>query len=141
MLQNRSVPNAQVIPELAYRDVLEAADWLCRAIGFTERLRIGDHRVQLVYGDGALVATELGENAAPDVDRATHALLVRVDDADAHRDQAAAAGARILDEPTDYPYGERQYNAEDLGGHRWTFTQSIADVDPAEWGGILIDGS
>jgi uncharacterized glyoxalase superfamily protein PhnB len=61
-------------------------------------------------------------------------VLVRVDDADAHHERAARAGARILDLPTDYPYGERQYNAEDLGGHRWTFSQSIADVDPSSWG-------
>jgi hypothetical protein len=31
---------------------------------------------------------------------------------------------------------ERQYTAEDLGGHRWTFAQSIADVAPEEWGGL-----
>jgi uncharacterized glyoxalase superfamily protein PhnB len=135
---NRSVPTASVIPELAYRDVAQAAAWLCNAFGFTERLRIGNHRVQLVLGDGAMVVTELGENAAPEADRATHSMLVRVDDADRHRDQAARAGARILDEPTDYPYGERQYNAEDLGGHRWTFSQSIADVDPTTWGGTPV---
>jgi hypothetical protein len=34
-----------------------------------------------------------------------------------------------------YPYGERQYTAEDLAGHRWTFTQAIADVAPEDWGG------
>jgi hypothetical protein len=39
--------------------------------------------------------------------------------------------------PTDFPYGERQYTVEDLAGHRWTFTQSIADVDPRDWGGIV----
>lgn len=139
MLQNRSIPKASVIPELAYSDVLEASEWLCRAFGFSERLRIASHRIQLAYGDGAMVVTELGENAAPDGDRATHSMMVRVEDADAHRERAAATGARILDEPTDYPYGERQYNAEDLGGHRWTFTQSIADVDPAEWGGTPVD--
>jgi uncharacterized glyoxalase superfamily protein PhnB len=38
-----------------------------------------------------------------------------------------------------HPYGERQYTAEDPGGHRWTFSESIADVDPADWGGTLID--
>jgi uncharacterized glyoxalase superfamily protein PhnB len=86
-----------------------------------------------------MVVTELGDNAEPEGDRATHSMLVRLDDADAHRERAAAAGARILDEPTDYPYGERQYNVEDLGGHRWTFTQSIADVNPADWGGTPVD--
>jgi uncharacterized glyoxalase superfamily protein PhnB len=139
VIANRSVPQASVIPELAYANVTEAAAWLCEAFGFTERLRIGKHRVQLVFGDGAIVAIDLGGQAVPDADRATHAVLVRVEDADAHRDRAAAAGATILDEPTDHPYGERQYNAEDLGGHRWTFSQSIADVDPTSWGGTPIN--
>jgi uncharacterized glyoxalase superfamily protein PhnB len=44
-------------------------------------------------------------------------------------------GARILDPPTNFPYGERQYVVEDLAGHRWTFTQTIADVAPEDWGG------
>ena len=139
MIANRSVPSSSVIPELAYRDVTEAAVWLCNAFGFTERLRIGNHRVQLVFGDGAMVVTELRGDASPEADRATHSMLVRVDDANAHRDQAAAAGAKILDEPTDYPYGERQYNAEDLGGHRWTVSESIADVDPTTWGGTPVN--
>jgi len=139
VIANRSVPSPSVIPELAYRDVTEAAAWLCNAFGFTERLRIGNHRVQLVLGDGAMVVTELRDDAAPEADRATHSMLVRVEDAKAHRDRAAKAGARILDEPTDYPYGERQYNAEDIGGHRWTFSESIADVDPASWGGTPVN--
>jgi uncharacterized glyoxalase superfamily protein PhnB len=71
-------------------------------------------------------------------DATTHSLLVRVEDADVHHEQAAAAGARIVSPPTDYPYGERQYTAEDPGGHRWTFSQSLADVDPADWGGVLV---
>ena len=58
----------------------------------------------------------------------------------AGNEQASRAGARILSPPTDYPYGERQYTAEDIGGHTWTFSQSIADVDPASWGGELVAG-
>jgi uncharacterized glyoxalase superfamily protein PhnB len=126
---NRSVPDVSVIPELPYRDVREAAKWLCRAFGFRERLQIGDHRAQLVYKDGAVIVIQ-GEAGS------SH-LLVRVEDADAHRAQAEAAGAKIRSEPTDWPYGERQYSAEDPGGHIWTFSESIADVDPADWGGTL----
>jgi uncharacterized glyoxalase superfamily protein PhnB len=137
VIANRSVPQATVIPELAYVDVTEAADWLCEAFGFNVRLRIGNHRVQLVLGDGAMVATEL-HGAAPRSDAATHAMLVRVEDAYRHHEQAVSAGARILSPPNDYPYGERQYTAEDLGGHHWTFSESIADVDPASWGGELV---
>jgi len=137
VIANRSVPRATVIPELAYTDVIEAADWLCEAFGFNVRLRIGNHRVQLVLGDGAMVVTELGE-ADVRSDAATHAMLVRVEDADRHHEQAVRAGARILSPPTDYPYGERQYNTEDLGGHHWTFSESIADIEPATWGGELV---
>jgi len=132
-IANRSVPSAAVIPELAYADVEEATDWLCNAFGFTVRLRMGNHRAQLVYGEGAVIVIEGGSGEA-----AEHAVLVRVEDADAHHEQALAAGARILSAPTNYPCGERQYNAEDIGGHRWTFSQSIADVDPADWGGALV---
>ena len=46
-----------------------------------------------------------------------------------------AYGARILMEPTDYEYGERQSHAEDLAGHQWTFSETLADVAPEEWGG------
>jgi uncharacterized glyoxalase superfamily protein PhnB len=139
VIQNRSVPAATVIPELAYADVAEASRWLCDIFGFRERLRIGTHRVQLVLGNGALVVTELRDDAAPESDKATHSMLVRVEDAQGHHDHAAAAGARILTPPTDYPYGERQYNVEDLGGHRWTFSQSIADADPTSWGGTPVE--
>jgi len=53
----------------------------------------------------------------------------------AHHERAQERGARILEPPADYPYGERQYTAEDLAGRRWTFSESIADVAPEEWGG------
>jgi hypothetical protein len=32
-------------------------------------------------------------------------------------------------------YGERQYNAADFHGHRWDFTETIADIAPEEWSG------
>jgi len=128
---NRSVPDAAVIPELPYPDVREAVDWLARAFGFEERLQIGDHRAQLVYEGGAVIAIR--------GDAPGSTLLVRVDDADAHHARAAEAGAKIISQPEDYPYGERQYSAVDLGGHRWTFSESIADVDPADWGGEAVD--
>jgi uncharacterized glyoxalase superfamily protein PhnB len=133
---NRSVPEASVIPELAYADVGEASEWLCRAFGFRERLRIGNHRAQLVFGNGAVIVVELRDDA--NTSERAHSLLVRVDDAQQHHDRAASHGARIVSPPTDFPYGERQYNAVDPGGHHWTFSESIADVDPATWGGTLI---
>ena len=65
--------------------------------------------------------------------------MVRVADVDAHHIRAIAAGANNVSAPADYPYGERQYSALDPEGHRWIFSQSIADVDPASWGGELLE--
>lgn len=130
MRANRSMPNSTVIPALAYADVTEAADWLCAVFGFTVRLRIGDHRVQMNVGDGAVVLTKLrGLDLAQ-----TGAVMVRVSDVD--RVHARVAAAEVAcSAPADHPYGERQFSVADLAGHVWTFSQSIADVAPEEWGG------
>jgi uncharacterized glyoxalase superfamily protein PhnB len=141
MRSNRSIPDAAVIPVLAYADVPAAAQWLCEAFGFSERLRIGDHRVQLSFGDGAVVAAGGGGAGGSASAESGSRVMVRVDDADAHCARAEQHGARIQARPTDYPYGERQYTAVDPGGHAWTFTQTIADVDPADWSGVLVEGS
>ena len=44
--------------------------------------------------------------------------MVRVADAKAHCERARAHGARIVLEPVDFEYGERQYDAADPAGHR-----------------------
>ncbi len=133
-LANRSMPPGAIIPELAYDDVDTATAWLCATFGFRERLRIGDHRRQLVYGGESVVVTNAAGRLAGD---SRHAVMVRVVDVDAHFDHARQAGARILGEPQTYFFGERQYAVEDIGGHVWTFSQSVADVAPEEWGGQL----
>ena len=135
MPTNHSMPPGPLIPELPYADVPVAARWLCSAFGFRERLRIGTHRIQLHVGAGAIVVVE--GSAIPDASGC--GVMVPVADADAHHAKAVAAGARILGEPTTYPFGERQYSALDVGGHRWTFWQSVADSDPASWGGELVN--
>ncbi len=131
------MPPGVIIPELAYPDVAEAVTWLCRAFGFVERLRIGDHRCQLVFAGGAIVVTARRSDAGA-ASGGNHAILVRVADLDEHYDRARRGGARIVATPATYPYGEKQYAADDLGGHRWTFSESVADVDPETWGGQLV---
>ena len=142
MKQNRSVPDVAVIPVLAYEDVREAVAWLTAAFGFLERVQIGDaHRAQLSFGDGALIVGDTyGQRRPPRRGELTHSVIVRVDDARAHCERARSHGATITMEPKDMPFGERQYNAEDLGGHHWTFSESIADVEPEQWGGTTVNG-
>ena len=135
MRQNRSIPDAIVIPELAYKDVLIAAKWLCDTFGFQERLQIANHRVQLLVGTGAVVVTE----RQGDLERAdfSHSVLVRIENVDQHYAKVAAMHVKIIRPPQSYPFGERQYTVEDFEGHVWTFSQTIDDVDPASWGGLL----
>ena len=129
------MPPGPVIPELTYADVPAAAQWLCTAFGFVERLRIFSHRIQLHVGSGAVVVVEAGTGGASVGSR----VMVPVADVDAHCATAVAAGAQVVGEPTTYPFGERQYSVLDPGGHRWTFSQTVADSDPATWGGELIN--
>lgn len=133
---NRSIPNAAVIPELAYTDVLAAAKWLCEHFGFQERLRIADHRVQLIASQGAVIVTQR-DPALAAIDMA-HSVLVRIQNIDEHYRKAVSKGVRILQPVKSHPYGERQYTAQDYEGHIWRFSQTLEDVDPSTWGGELI---
>jgi uncharacterized glyoxalase superfamily protein PhnB len=137
---NRSIPSSTVIPVLTYPDVREAVAWLEAAFGFAERLKIGEaHRSQLnVPGGGAVIAADVRHDRRPPLPgEASHSVVVRVEDANAHCERARAHGAQIVMEPIDFEYGERQYVAADLAGHRWTFSETLEDVDPVSWGGEL----
>ena len=133
MHTNRSMPPGVIIPEIPYKDINEAADWLGKAFGFRKRLQIGNHRFQLSFGDTSVVAIEATDSSK------SYSLMVHVDDVNRFYEQAKSMGAEIVNPPADYPFGERQCTVMDIGGHRWTFSQSIADVDPTTWGGTLYE--
>lgn len=138
---NRSAPPATVTPVLIYPDVRAAVAWLEAAFGFRERVRIGEaHRSQMGVGpDGAIVVADVrGEQAAPTPGAVTHIIKVRVEDADRAFARAVAAGARPLQEPVTYEYGERTGLVQDLAGHRWELSQTVRDVEPEEWGGVTV---
>ncbi|HXE08365.1 MAG TPA: VOC family protein [Acidobacteriaceae bacterium] len=128
MRSNRSAPPCAVIPVLIYPDPAAAAEWLAKAFGFSVRLRIANHRIQMKAGAGCFTIAE-GDAKPND----SHTTQVRIEDAIGHCNRARQNGAIILTEPTDHNYGERQYNARDFHGHRWDFTETIADVAPEDW--------
>lgn len=140
MRTNRSIPSATVIPVLIYPDVRAAVEWLSAAFGFVERIQIGnDHRSQMNVGEGGavIIGDVRRDRVPPQEGQVTHQIKVRVDDVDSHYARAREHGAQILMEPTDHEYGEREYDAADPWGHRWEFTETLEDVHPEEWGGIL----
>jgi uncharacterized glyoxalase superfamily protein PhnB len=141
VLTNRSAPPVTVTPVLIYPDVRAAVAWLQSAFGFEERVRVGEgHRAQLRVGsDGALIVADVrGEQVPPHVGIVTHIIKVRVPDVDAAFARARDSGARVLQEPTTFEYGERSCMVDDVGGHRWELTQTLRDVEPEEWGGITV---
>ncbi len=134
---------ARAVPMVSYEDVGAAVDWLSNAFGFREsgeRFSDGDGRVTHaeLSLDGATVmlgwpGPEYRSPAhhADECEQAARWLAtpfvvdgaeVEVDDVDAHEAQARAAGATIIRELEDLPFG-RLYSAADLEGHRWMFIQ------------------
>jgi uncharacterized glyoxalase superfamily protein PhnB len=152
MKLNRSAAPGPVVPTLVYPDVGQAIEWLCETFGFTERFRYGPPDAPagalLNVGPGGSVflttaragqSPDWGDEAQlspPTSTEVTHSVGVHVDDVDRHHERVAASGARVLNPPESYPFGERQYTVEDVAGHRWTFTQSVADVVVTDWGGV-----
>ena len=120
----------RIIPVLTYEDIPAAHDFLVKAFGFVAG---GIHRTpegrpihgEVRAGDAAIwlhrVAAEHQLDSPRSVDVANTGLVVHVDDVDAHYERARSAGARIDSEPVDQPYGQREYGARDLEGHRWWF--------------------
>jgi uncharacterized glyoxalase superfamily protein PhnB len=90
---------------------------------------------QLSIREGAIMLGASGATfSPPHTNEVNQYVIVRVEDVDRHFEHAKQFGARIVQPPADMPFGERVYTAEDLVGHRWTFSQSIADIAPEHWG-------
>jgi uncharacterized glyoxalase superfamily protein PhnB len=114
--------------------------WLEQSFGFAERVRIGeDHRSQMSVGDGAIILADTGGNRRPpDPEAISQSIIVRVASARAQWDRARGHGVQIVTDPTDFPFGERQWTARDPWGHHWTFSETIRDTAPEEWGGETV---
>jgi uncharacterized glyoxalase superfamily protein PhnB len=131
----------RISSSISYEDPARAIDWLCRAFGFEVRLKVeGDdgsiHHCELVFGEGVVM---LGSGSPEQAHRKsprklgganTQSMMVYVDDVDAHCARARAAGATIEKDPGVHDYGEeywtdRIYEAVDLEGHHWWFTQRL----------------
>jgi uncharacterized glyoxalase superfamily protein PhnB len=90
--------------------------------------------------EGGVVMVEGGDKAYrnPSALKQTCCSIVFfVRDVDQHYLRAKAAGAKITLEPTERPWGLRQYRAQDIEGHAWEFTQHIRDVPPEAWGATV----
>lgn len=123
-----------ITPGLLYHDAANAIEWLCRAFGFEKRLVVaGDAgsiaHAHLTLGNGGIMLSSAENHAFAEVLKTpreaggvgTQEVLVWVADIDAHCACAKAAGAHILIDIEDKPYGGRGYSCRDPEGHVWGF--------------------
>jgi uncharacterized glyoxalase superfamily protein PhnB len=135
---------SKVVPMLSYEDVGKASDWLRNAFGFQEVERFEDDgrvthaglshdgtRFEIGWPGPAYQSprhhAQTCEAARKwlEVPWIVDGVLVSVNDVDAHHERSRNAGATIIREPEDEPFG-RLYSAEDIEGHRWMFMQAAA---------------
>lgn len=143
MVTNRSVPADTVLPHVTYRNVAAASDWLAAVFGFTEHYRYGPlgspGGAQMYLADAWIMldGADTGQKSPAELGYGTQSLTVFVPDVGAHYENAKSAGALIVEDLHETPYGERQYGARDLDGHYWLFSTHVRDVNPAEWGATV----
>jgi len=126
-----------IIPCLRYDHAPRAIEFLCQAFGFARQAVFADpddpdviHHAQLVWQDRMVMvssalftphASVTGAKTPTQAGGVTMELYLVVADVDDHANRARAAGATILAEPDDKPYGGRGYAARDPEGHVWSF--------------------
>lgn len=136
-----------------YKEPWKALDWLEQAFGFERSMVITDNdgnvaHSEMRFGTGLIyVGSEWNDFVASPVAVAgknTQTIHVKLDsELDAHCARARAAGAVILQEPSDQFYGDRTYRARDLEGHHWVFGQTVRFVsreDAEKASGLRIEG-
>jgi uncharacterized glyoxalase superfamily protein PhnB len=122
----------QVTPYLLYEDGEAAIAFLTEAFGFREVDRAigaagGLHaELEVSPGGGRVYVGQppQGFRNPAEVGR-TSLVHVMVDEVDAHCERAKSAGAMLVEELTDTPFGHRRYGCRDPQGHEWYFAQVL----------------
>ena len=120
-----------IFPAVRYRDADVALEWLKRAFSFEEKAAYrGDdgtiQHAELELGNGIVMFGQHSDDGwlggqTPAPLSSTVSIYAVVPDPDEHYRRAVDAGARIVREIEDQPYGSREYSARDLEGNLWSF--------------------
>jgi uncharacterized glyoxalase superfamily protein PhnB len=142
-MKNRSVPTAIMLPHVVYDNVAEACEWLARVFGFTEYYRHGQpvSGIQMYLGDAYIMLSSPREGrleSPAKLGYGTQMLTIIVPDVESHYAKTKSEGGSIWEELHETIYGERQYGARDLEGHRWLFSQHVRNVNPESWGAKVV---
>ena len=129
-----STPEPMICVSLRYADAPRMYDWLIEAFGFEKHaayysqdggtllhgeLRMGSSFVMLGSSEGNAFGKLVSRPA--ELGGTTASPYIATDDIDARCERARKAGAEICMEPTDQPYGSRDFICKDPEGHIWCF--------------------
>jgi uncharacterized glyoxalase superfamily protein PhnB len=122
---------------LRYDDARAAIGFLTGALGFVEQhVSEGDDgsvaHAELSFGDGVvMIGTRSSTPDAFDTGRAVvYLALGSAEEVDAHHARAVAAGADVVQELVDQPYGSREYAVRDPEGNVWSVGSYRPQVKP-----------
>ena len=139
-MKNRSLPVDTLLPHLAYDDVAEAIGWLTRVFGFVEQFRYGSPvaGAQIGAGPGLLMlqASRPAFQTPQSLGAQTQTLTIFSSDVETLYSRVQQQGAEIVEPLNQTVYGELQFAALDLAGHRFIFSQHLQDLAPSDWGAV-----
>jgi len=124
----------RIIPTMKYENAPVAMEWLSEAFGFEQHLVVTGNNGQIEHAqlilDGDMImlgsARETAFDQLQKTPRSvggvgTQSPYIIIEDVDLHCSRATKAGAEIVMEPEDQPYGGRAYSCRDPEGHLWNF--------------------
>jgi uncharacterized glyoxalase superfamily protein PhnB len=122
---------------LRYDDARAAIAHLTGTLGFVEQhVSTADDgtvaHAELSFGGGVvMLGTRSGTPDPFDTGRAVvYLALDSADAVDSHHDRAVAAGAEVVQELVDQPYGSREYAVRDPEGNVWSVGSYRPEVKP-----------
>lgn len=145
--------NASVVPNLGYRDAAAAIRFLVEAFGFEEVAVYGGEpeasvgHADLRWPGGGLVSlhsappggssvVELAAQTSAGAGYPAFSVHVTTDEPDALFERAVAAGAEVVREVQDSPFGTRGFIVRDREGLYWSFgtpLPRLARDEQGEW--------
>lgn len=116
---------ATAVPVLPVADLARSLAWYGR-LGFTMSVEYDDYAILSFAGaEVHLVA----HDAAPDPGASLSGAYLRVADADVVHAGWSAVGVRVIEGPSDQPYGIREFATEDLDGNLWRVGSLLVSED------------
>jgi PhnB protein len=115
-----------VVPHIIVRGAVQAIEFYKKAFGAQETFRLqspdgGILHAEIIVGQSTLMLGDATEGFSDPLSLSgvSVSLHVYVDDVDAWFERAVAAGARVMQPPTDMFYGDRTTMLEDPFGFVW----------------------